>query len=170
MAVKSEISQKPRESRLRAKGSGLLVHAFSLLLLHDEAKLRRVGHNRNVANAILELVHFERVWHNFIQYMMSSSGQTPAEEEESVEMEENGHEKSTPTYCLFVGDLSLFCNESDLQVAFSPFGEISEVRMKRNKVTKRHLSYGFVEYTQPNAAVAAMNEMNGKLLNGRALK
>jgi hypothetical protein len=104
---------------------------------------------------------------------MSSSGLTSGEEE-SLDMKmENGHEGeegSTPTYCLFVGDLSMFCNEEDLQVAFSQFGKISEVRIKRNKATKRNLSYGFVEYTQPNAAVAAMNEMNGKLLNGRALK
>jgi RNA recognition motif-containing protein len=74
------------------------------------------------------------------------------------------------SYCLFLGDLSMFCTEEDLRQAFIGFGELADVRIKRNKTTKKNLSYGFVEYVQPTCAVKAMNEMNGKIFCGRALR
>lgn len=74
------------------------------------------------------------------------------------------------TYCLFLGDLSLFCNEDDISATFSQFGQLADVRIKRNKTTKRNLSYGFVEYVSMDSAVMAMNEMNGKVFCGRALR
>lgn len=74
------------------------------------------------------------------------------------------------TYCLFLGDLSLFCNEDDISATFSQFGQLADVRIKRNKTTKRNLSYGFVEYLAMDSAVTAMNEMNGKVFCGRALR
>lgn len=74
------------------------------------------------------------------------------------------------SFCLFLGDISLFCSETDLANAFRVFGELVDVRIKKNKTTKRNLSYGFVEYTTYQSAVAAINEMNGKLFCGRVLK
>lgn len=77
--------------------------------------------------------------------------------------------KST-SYGLFLGDLSLFCNEDDLRSAFAPFGNVIEVRVKRSKENKKNLSYGFVEYSSAVEAIKAMQEMDGKILCGRALK
>lgn len=74
------------------------------------------------------------------------------------------------TFALFLGDLSLFCNEEDISNTFSMFGQLCDVRIKRNKATKRNLSYGFVEYTTLDSAISAMNEMNGKVFCGRALR
>eukprot|EP01033_Poteriospumella_lacustris_P012310 gene12310-8803_t len=74
------------------------------------------------------------------------------------------------TFGLFLGDLSLFCNEEDLRVAFQPFGSLVEVRIKRSKENKKNLSYGFVEFLSPIDAIRAMQAMDGKLLCGRALK
>lgn len=77
--------------------------------------------------------------------------------------------KST-TFGLFLGDLSLFCNEEDLRQAFEPFGTLVEVRIKRSKENKKNLSYGFVEYSSPVDAIKAMQVMDGQILCGRALK
>lgn len=74
------------------------------------------------------------------------------------------------TYCLFLGDLSLFCNEEDISNTFAQYGQLADVRIKRNKTTKRNLSYGFVEYLSMDHAVNAMNDMNGKVFCGRALR
>lgn len=74
------------------------------------------------------------------------------------------------TFGLFLGDLSLFCTEDDLRVAFQPFGNLVEVRIKRSKENKKNLSYGFVEYSSPVEAIRAMQVMDGKIFCGRALK
>jgi RNA recognition motif-containing protein len=74
------------------------------------------------------------------------------------------------SFCLFLGDLSYFCNENDLRKAFGPFGTITELRIIRNKVTKKSLCYGFIEYSNASSAGAAMREMNGKIVCGRAIR
>jgi RNA recognition motif-containing protein len=74
------------------------------------------------------------------------------------------------SYALFLGDLSIFCTESDIEATFSPFGEILCVRIQKSKETSRALSYGFIEFTCETAAVTAMNELNGYVLKGRPLR
>lgn len=83
---------------------------------------------------------------------------------------DNPQDATPASFCLFLGDLSLFCTEEMVSQAFSVFGEILEVRIKRNKTTKRNLSYGFVEFADATSALNAMNTMNGTLLCGRALR
>lgn len=73
-------------------------------------------------------------------------------------------------FSLFLGDLSYFCTEADLQQSFSKFGEILDIRIIRNKATKKSLSYGFIDYAAASAASNAMNEMNGKIVCGRAVR
>lgn len=73
-------------------------------------------------------------------------------------------------FCLFLGDLSVFCSETDISEAFQKFGEIAGVRIIRNRNTKKNLSYGFIEFTNVSAAIQAMNEMNGKILCGRSIR
>jgi RNA recognition motif-containing protein len=73
-------------------------------------------------------------------------------------------------YALFLGDLSMHCSELDLEEAFSPFGTIVEIRIKRSKETSKTLSYGFLEFASAASAVTAMNEMNGMVLKGRPLR
>jgi RNA recognition motif-containing protein len=71
---------------------------------------------------------------------------------------------------LFVGDLSIFCSEADLIKAFSPYGTILETKVMKCDETNKHLCYGFVKFASTNSAMAAMSEMNGKLLCGRPLR
>lgn len=73
-------------------------------------------------------------------------------------------------YALFLGDLSIFCTEKDIEDAFSSYGEIVNVRIQRSKETSRALSYGFIEFSCETAAVTAMNEMNSYVLKGRPLR
>jgi RNA recognition motif-containing protein len=71
---------------------------------------------------------------------------------------------------LFLGDLSIFCTEKDIEDAFHQFGEIVEVRVQRSKETARALSYGFIEFADSPSAEAALNSMNNYVLKGRPLR
>jgi RNA recognition motif-containing protein len=71
---------------------------------------------------------------------------------------------------LFVGDLSIYCTEGDLQKLFSPFGSIEAIRVKKGGADKLNLAYGFVKFHRREHAEKAMNMMNGHVLLGRALK
>lgn len=74
------------------------------------------------------------------------------------------------SFCLFLGDLSLFCAEKDILSAFSVFGRVTNVRIKRSSENKKHLLYGFVEYSTAAEAVHAMQSMNGAMFLGRVLR
>jgi RNA recognition motif-containing protein len=71
---------------------------------------------------------------------------------------------------LFVGDLSIYCTEMDLQKVFVPFGAIEAVRIKKGSHDKLNLSYGFVKYYKREDAEAAMAAKEGSILLGRAMK
>jgi RNA recognition motif-containing protein len=70
---------------------------------------------------------------------------------------------------LFIGDLSWFCQENDVFDAFSPVGEIEDIRLIRSKENKC-LGYGFITFKTAQDAYNAMNQMNGQVLVGRKLK
>lgn len=71
---------------------------------------------------------------------------------------------------LFLGDLPIFCTEQDLDDLFSRYGEIYEIRLKKDPNTQRNLSYGFVKFVVPACAAMAKQELNGYLLHGRAMR
>ncbi|KAK7279553.1 hypothetical protein RJT34_24606 [Clitoria ternatea] len=67
---------------------------------------------------------------------------------------------------LFVTGLSFYTSEKTLRAAFEGFGELVEVKVIMDKISKRSKGYAFVEYTTEEAASAALKEMNGKIING----
>lgn len=71
---------------------------------------------------------------------------------------------------LFVGNLSVFCTERDIQQVFEPFGHIVEIRMAKSEDENKHLSYGFVKFSNVASAQLAMHDLNGVILCGRPLK
>lgn len=73
-------------------------------------------------------------------------------------------------FSLFLGDLSLFSQEKEIEELFSPFGVILDIRIKRDKQNSRPLNYGFIDFLSPKSAVDAMNSMDGVMLHGRPLK
>jgi len=71
---------------------------------------------------------------------------------------------------LFVGGLSWGTNDDTLREAFSRFGSISEARVIMDRETGRSRGFGFITFDDDNDAVNAMNEMNGKEIDGRSIK
>ncbi|KAL2904918.1 Organelle RRM domain-containing protein 1 chloroplastic [Bienertia sinuspersici] len=67
---------------------------------------------------------------------------------------------------LFITGLSFYTSENTLREAFEPFGELVEVKVIMDKISKRSKGYAFVEYTAEDAATTALQEMNGKIING----
>jgi len=70
---------------------------------------------------------------------------------------------------LYVGNLSFDSSESDIRAAFEPFGAISEVYLPTDKMTGRPRGFAFVTMGSAAEAKAAIDQLNGKDLGGRAL-
>jgi len=67
---------------------------------------------------------------------------------------------------LFVTGLSFYTSEKTLRAAFEPFGELVEVKIIMDKISKRSKGYAFIEYTTEEAGGAALKGMNGQIING----
>ncbi|GFP95824.1 glycine-rich RNA-binding protein 4 mitochondrial [Phtheirospermum japonicum] len=67
---------------------------------------------------------------------------------------------------LFVTGLSFYTSEKTLRSAFEGFGELVEVKIIMDKISKRSKGYAFLEYTTVEAASTALREMSGKIING----
>ncbi|KAG6515530.1 splicing factor-like protein 1 isoform X2 [Zingiber officinale] len=70
---------------------------------------------------------------------------------------------------LFVGYLPHSVNEDKLIELFLPFGCISKATVIKDKTTGISKGYGFVHYTDPACAAAAMTRMNGYRIDGKIL-
>ncbi len=71
---------------------------------------------------------------------------------------------------LYVGNLSFNANADSLREAFAAFGEITDVHLVSDRDTGRSRGFGFVTMGTSEGAQKAIAEMNGALLDGRALK
>ncbi len=71
---------------------------------------------------------------------------------------------------LYVGNLSFNANTDSVREAFSAFGEITDVHVVSDRETGQSRGFGFVTMGTAEAAQKAIREMNGALLDGRALK
>ena len=70
---------------------------------------------------------------------------------------------------LFVGNLSFNTTENDLADAFSAFGTVTETNLMMDRMTNRPRGFGFVTMSTPEEAQKAIEGMNGKDVDGRAL-
>jgi RNA recognition motif-containing protein len=71
---------------------------------------------------------------------------------------------------VFVGGLAWTTTDQSLQAAFANFGEIVESKVITDRDTGQSRGFGFVTYTDAAAAKASVAAMNGKDLDGRALR
>ena len=71
---------------------------------------------------------------------------------------------------LYVGNLSFDTSESALKAAFAAHGEVEEVAVITDRDTGQPRGFAFVTMGDDNAARAAMDALDGKDLDGRALK
>ena len=70
---------------------------------------------------------------------------------------------------LFVGNLSFNTAESQLQELFSAHGNVIEVELIMDKFSGRPRGFGFVTMESQEAATAAIQALNGKTFDGRAM-
>ena len=70
---------------------------------------------------------------------------------------------------IYVGNLSYDITVDELREAFEQHGEVTSAKMVTDRDTGRSKGFGFVEMSSGNEATAAINALNGKEVDGRAL-
>jgi RNA recognition motif-containing protein len=70
---------------------------------------------------------------------------------------------------IYVGNLSNDITEDDLRKAFEPFGQVTEIKIIKDRFTSESKGFGFVEMPAKQEAQAAMDELNGTELKGKAI-
>jgi cold-inducible RNA-binding protein len=70
---------------------------------------------------------------------------------------------------LFVGNLSFNTTENDLNDAFAAFGSVTETNLMMDRMTNRPRGFGFVTMSSAEEAQKAIEGLNGKEIDGRAL-
>ncbi len=70
---------------------------------------------------------------------------------------------------IFVGNLAYEVTEDDLREEFSSFGEVTSVTIMKDKYTGQSRGFGFVEMPVLSEGQAAINGLNGKLLQNRQI-
>lgn len=71
---------------------------------------------------------------------------------------------------LYVGDLDLSVNDSQLYDLFNQMGQVVSVRVCRDLSTRRSLGYGYVNYNAAHEATRALDELNFTPLNGKPIR
>ena len=71
---------------------------------------------------------------------------------------------------IYVGNLSYETSDDGLKQAFEAFGEVSRATVIKDKFSGRSKGFGFVEMPDEQKAAKAMEEMDGKDMDGRQLK
>ena len=71
---------------------------------------------------------------------------------------------------LYVGNLPWSIDDGKLKEMFSEYGEVTEAVVIKDKFSGRSKGFGFVTFTDDEAGKKAMEEMNGKEVEGREIK
>lgn len=71
---------------------------------------------------------------------------------------------------LFVGNISWNVDDQQLKEFFSQVGEVEKAEIIYDKVNNRHKGFGFVTFVNAEDAAKAIEELNGKELDGREVK
>ncbi|MBS0452551.1 MAG: RNA-binding protein [Proteobacteria bacterium] len=70
---------------------------------------------------------------------------------------------------LYVGNLSYSMRDDTLQQQFASYGHVSSAKVMMDRDSGRSKGFGFVEMSSDAEAQAAIQGLNGKLVDGRAL-
>lgn len=70
---------------------------------------------------------------------------------------------------LFVGSLSWNVNDDQLRDFFAAVGQVVSANVIVDRDTNRSKGFGFVEMSSDDEAKAAVDQLNGKELDGRAI-
>ncbi len=71
---------------------------------------------------------------------------------------------------IFIGGFPLHTEELELVQLFAPFGDVSTIKIVRNRATSICKGYAFIEMVKSDAAHTAAAALNGTEMGGRELK
>jgi RNA recognition motif-containing protein len=71
---------------------------------------------------------------------------------------------------IYVGNLSFSTTEEELKGLFAGFGQVNSVSIIKDKFSGESRGFGFVEMPNATEGQAAVTQLNGKDVGGRALK
>ncbi len=71
---------------------------------------------------------------------------------------------------IYVGNLAYATNDDELRELFEAYGTVSSARVCTDRMSGRSKGFGFVEMPNKDEAEAAINAINGREVDGRALR
>ncbi|MBN1953895.1 MAG: RNA-binding protein [Anaerolineae bacterium] len=71
---------------------------------------------------------------------------------------------------LYVGNLSYSTTNATLSELFGAVGEVESVNLITDRMTGQSKGFAFVEMAEHSAALEAIEQLNGKELDGRSIK
>ena len=71
---------------------------------------------------------------------------------------------------LYVGNLGYETTEATLSELFGAIGEVLSVNLITDRMSGRSRGFAFVEMAEQTAALEAINQLNGREVDGRSLK
>jgi RNA recognition motif-containing protein len=71
---------------------------------------------------------------------------------------------------LYVGNLDYATTAGELSELFTTMGEVVSVNLITDRMTGRSRGFAFIEMAEQSAADQAIEQLNGRMLGGRALK
>jgi RNA recognition motif-containing protein len=70
---------------------------------------------------------------------------------------------------IYVGNLSFTSNDHDLAAMFTQYGDVTSAKVVTDRDTGRSRGFGFVEMADDQAAMQAIQAVNGQEIDGRTL-
>jgi RNA recognition motif-containing protein len=70
---------------------------------------------------------------------------------------------------IYVSNLSFNVEDEDLRGFFESYGDVVSAKVITDKMTNRSRGFGFVEMSDDEAAKKAIAELNGGIVEGRAV-
>lgn len=71
---------------------------------------------------------------------------------------------------IYVSNLSFNVQDDDLRGFFETYGEVTSAKVITDKLTGRSRGFGFVEMSDDSAAKTAISELDGGMVEGRAIR
>ncbi len=71
---------------------------------------------------------------------------------------------------IYVGNISYGMTDGALKALFTQFGEVTRSRIVTDRETGRSKGFGFVEMQNAEDGYRAISQLNGKEIEGRALR
>jgi len=71
---------------------------------------------------------------------------------------------------IYVGNLTYNMTEDSLRELFEPYGEVTSVKIIKDRLTDRSRGFGFVEMSNKDEAETAIQKIDGTEVEGRNMK